>query len=446
MTNLRTKTVLVYDYGQYVELAVTLSKQFGRTLYFAPWVDGGNPTSRFLRVGQGFDGVERVEEIWPHIDDVDLFVFADVYEPGLQEYLVTRGKRVWGCRSGAELELDRVASKTKSQALGIDVPPYREIIGFDALRKHLKTHDDQWVKISLTRGDMETFGSPNYAASEQLLDKLEHDLGPKKKIMQFVVESGVNDAVEIGYDGYTVDGKFPNEALVGLEVKGKAYAGCARRYQKLPEQVRSVNEKLAPALKRYKSRCFMSTEIRCNKDGAFLIDPCMRCGSPPSELYQVMIENLGEIAWEGSDGILVDPDFRAKCGAMAVIKSEWATENWQHVSFPPSIREQVKLHNATVLNGEYYVIPHTDGRSQIGAVIGMGDTMRAAIDDCKKAAEQIKGHDIEIPLDALDQARKKLEEALGQEKEPSKLERKADALRKAGKISAKQYDRMIAGA
>lgn len=438
------RTVLVYDYGQFVELAVTLAKQFARVLYFAPWLAGGNPTSRLLRVGQGMEGIERIDEIWPHLGDIDLVVFPDVYEPGLQEYFLSLGKRVWGCRGGAELELDRVKSKETSKKLGIDIPPYTVLTGFDALRAHLKTHKDRWVKISNTRGDMETFHSPDYAKIEERLDELEHSLGAKKKVMEFLVEDGVRPAVEVGYDGYTIDGKFPHDALVGVEVKDEAYLGRTMRYRALPEQVQSVNDKLAPALKRYGYRGFLSTEIRCKGGKAYLIDPCCRCGSPPSELYQVMIANLGEVLWEGSGGIVVEPEYRAKWGAMIKLNSEWASDNWQHVSFPKSIRDKVKLHNATIIDGQYYVIPHLDRRAAIGAVIGMGDTAQAAIDDCRRTAEKIEGYAIEKPIAALDKAREDLAKIVGSDKPKSPLERKAEALRRAGKISDTQFDRMVA--
>ncbi len=444
MTDLKKKTVLVYDYGQFVELAVTLSKSFGRTLYYAPWTGGGAPTSRILRVGDGFPKVERVKYWEPLIDDIDLFVFPDVYDAPLQQYLVSLGKNVWGCRAGAELELDRVAAKKLLKALGIDVPPYVQIIGFDALRAHLKTHKDQWVKISETRGDMETFHSPDYAAVEQRLDELAHTLGAKKKVMQFVVEQGVPDAVEVGYDGYAIDGQFPQTSLVGVEVKCEAYVGRTMRYAQLPQAVQSVNDKLAPALKRYGYRGFLSTEIRCKGDKAYLIDPCARCGSPPSELYQVMIENLGEILWEGAQGIVVEPEYRARWGAMVMLNSEWAEDNWQQVRFPDAIRERVKLHNATVIDGEYYVIPHSDGRSQIGAVIGMGDSAQAAIADCEKAAEQVKGLDLKMPTQALEQARDQLAKVIGPQKPASRLHREAEMLHREGRISDKQLDRVMA--
>lgn len=445
MTDLRKKTVLVYDYGQFVELALTLSKYFGRVLYFAPWTAGGCPTSRILRVGDGFDGIERVDEIWPHLGDVDLVVFPDVYEAGLQDYLVSLGKKVWGCRDGAELELDRAAAKDIAKARGIDIAPYAVVTGFDALREHLKTHKDQWVKIDAkTRGDMETFHSPDYDAIEERLDQLAHALGAKKKVMKFIVEQGIPDAVEVGYDGYTIDGQFPRGALIGVETKCEAYVGRTLPYARLPEAVKSVNDKLSPALKGYGYRGFLSTEIRCKGGKAYLIDPCCRCGSPPSELYQVMIDNLGEILWEGSQGIVVEPDYRARWGAMVMINSEWAEQNWQNIRFPEKLRRQVKLHNATVIDGEYYVIPHADGRSQIGAVIGMGDTAQAAIKDCKEAAEQIEGLDIRTPVQALEKSLEQLAKVIGADKPQSKFERQAGELLAMGRISGKQYDKMIA--
>src|SRR5262245_27379488 len=128
----KNKTALVYDNGLFVELAITLRKEFGRVLYFAPWVTGF-PKSNSLMVGQGIKGIERVSLIWPHVDDVDLFVFPDVYEGALQQYLVDQGTRVWGCRMGEELELDRAASKEHCAALGIDIGPYKVISGLDAL-------------------------------------------------------------------------------------------------------------------------------------------------------------------------------------------------------------------------------------------------------------------------------------------------------------------------
>jgi hypothetical protein len=293
---------LIYDNGIFAELAVTLAKSFGRVIYYTPWTSG-MPKSNPLMIGYGLEGVERVASPWGVVDEVDLWIFPDVYEGELQEYLVKQGKRVWGCRMGSELEIDRPKSKEQSKKLGIDIGPYKVVRGLDALRKHLKANDDQWVKISGTRGDMETFGAPTYARVETRLDELEHNLGAMKKVMEFTVEQGIPDAVETGYDGYVIDGEYPKGAMTGVEIKDEAYVMKVTSYAKLPKQVQSVNDKLKPALKRYGYRGFISTEVRCTKDGkAYLIDPCCRLGSPPSELYQNLIANIAEVMWYGAEG------------------------------------------------------------------------------------------------------------------------------------------------
>jgi hypothetical protein len=441
--NLKSKTALYWDNGVFTELAVTLAKSFGRVLYYVPWTSG-MPKSNALLIGHGVEGIDRVVEPWPYFDEIDIWIFPDVYEAGLQEWLVKQGKRVWGCRGGAELEIDRPISKETSRKLGIDIGPYKVITGLDALRSHLKKNKDQWVKISGTRGDMETFGAPTYERVEPRLDELEHNMGALKKIMEFTVEEGINDAVETGYDGYCIDGKFPKAAMTGVEVKDEAYLMKTVRWQDLPEQVRSVNEKLSPALKRYGYRGFISTEVRVTGDGkAFLIDPCCRAGSPPNELYQVMMSNLAEAIWYGSEGTVIEPDFKAKWGAEVLLISEWADENWMHVSFPGKIRENVKLRNFCKIEDEYYVIPQWTGSAEIGAIVALGDTADQAIEECKRIAELVEGHLLDKPVDALDIAREQLEKVLGPDKKLTKSQAQAERLHKAGKISDRQFDKVM---
>lgn len=445
MVNLRSKTVLVWDNGIFTEIAVTLAQTFGRVLYYVPWTSG-MPKSNALMIGEGLDGIERVASPWAFFDDIDLWVFPDVYEGELQEFLAAQGKRVWGCRMGAELEIDRPKSKEASRKLGIDIGPYKVIKGLDALRKHLKANDDQWVKISGTRGDMETFGAKSYAHVEPRLDELEHNLGALKKVMTFTVEKGINDAVETGYDGYCIDGKFPKAAMTGVEVKDEAYLMKTVRWSELPEQVRTVNEKLAPALKKYGYRGFISTEVRCTQDGkAYLIDPCCRAGSPPNELYQVMMSNMAEAMWYGAEGIVIEPEFKAKWGAEVLLISEWADENWMHVSFPDKIRENVKLRNFCQIEGEYYVIPQWTGSAEIGAVVALGNTPDEAIAEVKRIAALVEGHLLSKPVDALDIAREHLEQVLGPDKPKSKAQKEAERRYAKGEISDKQFDKVMAG-
>lgn len=442
--NLKSKTALIWDFGIFAGMAVSLAKDFGRVLYYVPWANG-YPKSNARSIGKGIDGVERVDSPWPYFDDIDIWIFPDVFDGELQEHLVSQGKRVWGCRLGAELEIDRPTSKEASKKLGIDIGPYKVITGLDALRKHLKANDDQWVKISGTRGDMETFGAKTYEKVEPRLDELEHNLGALKKVMKFTVEQGIPDAVETGYDGYTIDGKFPKNAMTGVEVKDEAYLMKTVRWSELPEQVRSVNEKLAPALKKYGYRGFLSTEVRCTDDGkAYLIDPCCRAGSPPNELYQLLMSNMAEAIWYGAEGIVIEPEFKAKWGAEVLLISDWADKNWMQVSFPKEVADNVKLRNFCMIEGEYYVIPQWTGSAEIGAVVALGDTPDQAIAECKRICELVEGHLLDKPVDALDIAREQLDKVLGPDKAESKEQKKARELHKAGKISDRALDKVMA--
>jgi hypothetical protein len=403
MTSYRNKSVCVVDTGVFCEFANTLAKSFGKVYYFSPWVNG-YPKSNGLLVGH-MPNVTRVDNMWSLVDEVDLWFFPDVYFGPEQMQLVKLGKRVWGSRMGDELELDREASKEHLKKLGIDVGPYKVVKGLDALRDHLKENDGQYVKISKTRGDMETFRAKNYKLIEPRLDELEHTLGAKKRIMEFIVEEEIPDAVEIAFDGWTIDGQFPKTTLYGIEIKDKGYIGRTRRYADLPEPVREVNAKLARTLRAYEYRNFWAAEMRLTKDGkAYVIDPCCRGGSPPSELYQAMITNLADVVWEGAEGNMVEPEYAGRWGAELLLISTWADKNWQAVEFPRSIRDHVKLRNLCVIDGKHYVAPQWTGCPEIGAVVAWGDTMKEAAAECQRLAEKVEGHYVEVPTSALDEA------------------------------------------
>lgn len=409
MTDLSDKTCCVVDHGLFVEMARVLGKDFGRTLYYTPWQDG-YPSSNPLMVGEGVEEIERIPSFWEHLPEIDIFVFPDVYHGALQTHLESLGKLVWGSRMGEELELDRIRSKEFQASLGIDIGPYEVVKGLDALRKFLKHNEEQYVKVSATRGDFESFRSKSYPLIEPRLDELEHKLGAKKKIMEFVVEEAIEPAVECGYDGYTIDGQFPKNALYGIEVKDEGYIGRTKKYDDLPKEVTGVNEKLAPALKQYGYRGFLSTEIRITPDRkAYSIDPCARAGSPPNELYQLLIGNISEVVWEGANGKLVEPRYIAKWGAELLIHSSWAERNWQGIEFPDEIRENVKLRNLCVVEGKKFVVPDKSGVPEIGAVVATGNTMKEAVEECKRIAELVEGHWVEVKPDSLSKANEQIE-------------------------------------
>jgi hypothetical protein len=405
-----SKSVLVYDYGTFVEFAITLSKHFGKTYYHSPW-ESSFPKSNDVLVGYGLPGIERVNSFFDVVNDVDLFVFPDIYGGSLQVYLDSIGKRVWGSRYGEGLEIYREEAKEYMSSMEIPIGKYNIVVGLDALREYLQDHENQWVKIEFTRGDMETFDSKNYDLIEPKLDELEHTLGAKKEIMKFIVEDAIPDAVEIGYDGYTIDGQFPTQGMWGIEIKDKGYVGVFSKYSDMPKPVTDINAKLAAALKEYRYRNFFSTEMRLTmKDRVpYVIDPCCRAGSPPSELYQKLYTNLPDIIWYGAEGKVIDPIPAGKYGAEIMIHSTWAEKNWQAINFPEELRDNIKFRNLTIINDKYYVIPERVGLPEIAAVVAIGDDLDEVIEEVKGYAEKVEGYYIDIFPDALDTAHDEIE-------------------------------------
>jgi hypothetical protein len=413
--DLSTKTIMVIDNGLFCEIAKTLSKSFKRTLYYCRW-ESAFPKSNQYVIGQGIEGIERVHNIFEHFDEVDCFVFPDIYDGQLQLHLESMGKLVFGGRMGEEMELFRHAMKEHMKKLDLYVTNYEIVTGVDNLIDYLKEHPNVWVKQNVTRGDFETFYSKNYLLIEPVIEQLSHNLGAIRHTKEFIVEDAYDDAVETGMDCYCIDGQFPSRTLAGIEVKDAGYVGRMVNYDKLPECITDFNDKMSGTLKDFGYKGFFSTEIRVSKKmPPYMVDFCARAGSPPNEAYQLLYLNLAEIIWYGAKGIIIDPVTEHKYVVECLMHSSWSDENWQAVTFPKKYRDNIKLRNACVVNGRYYCAPQSSGLVEMGAIVASGDTLKEAIDKVHEIAETVEGHYIEIKLDSLDKAQEEFDklEAMG---------------------------------
>lgn len=409
--NLSDKKVLVYDNGLFVSLALRLAdtEKFNKVDYFREWQDGFTD-GRELIIGNGLEdfGVGRLKYFWPSINDYDLFIFPDCWHGDLQVYLRSIGKNVWGGGARSDLELCRWKTKELIGELGLPVNESEKVHGLENLRVYLKENDDVFVKVSALRGLGETFESQNYEMSKGQLDELRSKNGAMMDEIDFIVEKKIPDASEIGYDGYCIDGEFPNSAFVGAEVKDQAYLGKLVDYDELPESVKETNTKLSESMDGY--RQFWSTEIR-EKDGVgYLIDVTARHASPAGETYCQAFDNLPEILYYGAQGQLIHPETETKFCAQIIICSEWAEKHSFPISFPEEIRPFVKLYNHCRIEGVDVVMPQLAAMKQVGSVVGLGKTVEQAVESAKEMAEQIEGYDLEIEADALDKAVLEMEE------------------------------------
>lgn len=410
-TDLATKSICVCDNGLFVAWAEKLAQKFGKVFYFTPW-QSAFPRSNDLLIGKGLKGVTRINDFWAHVDECDAFFFPDVYFADIQSHLVKLGKAVWGSGYGEDLELDRWSTKKLLRKIGLPVGNAELITGIHDLREFLKENDRQWVKLSLTRGDFETFLSETYDLSEPKLDELESRLGARKTITEFIVEESLDDRIEIGYDGFTIDGQWPSLCMTAFEIKDAGAIGRVRKYEDIAEPIRLVNDKLTPIFKADGYRNFFSSELRIGKDlKPYLIDPCTRAASPPSELYSELYDNWPEIIWAGAHGELLDPEPVAEFGVEIMIHSSWADRNWQAISFPEKLRPLVKLRNHTIIDGKDYVVPQDVGLPEIGAVLGIGDTLDAAIAMARENCCLVQGYFVECKTDSIETALDQIEEA-----------------------------------
>lgn len=405
-------TACVVDHGLFLPLALKLGEQFKRVLYYSPW-EKGFPVLNDVIIGDGYESqmVERVDDIWEHLKEIDLFIFLDIQHSGLQQHLESIGKAVWGSREGDDMELKRTYFKELQSSLGMKVPFYDTIRGISNLRSYLKEHDDRYVKISRFRGCMETWHHITYDLSRQKLDQLAVKFGPLQDSVPFVVEAPIKTDIEVGYDGFTIDGQFPAFGVQGFEVKDRALIGAVQKYSEMPDEVTSVNEAIAPALKNYRVRNFFSTEIRVADGESYLIDPTLRCPSPCIEIQMELWSNLAEFIWAGANGELVDPEPVAMFGVEAVIDHHGDESEWRTLEIPRAAEQWTKIYNCCKHDGLTCIPPLPHSHDSIGFVVGIGDTLEDAISHLKENAEKLKEQPMTIHLEGLYNALSEIHEA-----------------------------------
>lgn len=414
---LKDKTVAFVDYGNYIEVAMRLAREsdgFGKVLYFCDW-RCAYPKYDGHAVGDGVDSIlpnfKHVTSIYDIMPEVDVWVFPDVYMGDVQEWLIEQGHLVFGAVRGENMELYRDKMKMHLKELGLQVADWSPLTGLDDLRSHLKENKDLWVKTNKFRGSMESFYHEDYDLSVARLDRFEHTLGLFKNRQTFTVEAPIKDSVDFAVDLITSDGKFPLKSLMGVEQKDKSYVGVFADLSKAPKGIIEIHQKLAKTLRTYHYRMALSLESRITKDGtAYLLDPCCRFPQPPTSLYIEMYDNFPQLVWDVANGETPNIQSKYKYGAQLILKSEFAKTDFVRVKFPEKIQNFVKIKNLCIEDGMWNFIPQEHDMSEIGAVIGMGNTLKDAKQMCIKNAEMVTGDGVFWDKTTLDAADRDIEQ------------------------------------
>lgn len=402
--NLRNKTVLWIDNGLFHGFARRVAPYFGKNYYWSPWANGF-PSQKQTRLGEGFPELQRMNDPQRHEDEIDLFVFLDLFQTDWQARLRKQGYRVWGAGDGEAIEVDREGFRKWCERKGLPQTPAEYANGTDELRRKLANYDDAFVKLAdgRNRGDMETWNWKGKHLSTPRLDQEVYELGSFKEDTRFIIEKKMKNVIELGEDACVVDDQWPDHVMQGMEVKGMGTVGIIKPYKELPKAQLDFNAKLSPVLKADKARTLFCMEgLYTESRKYFPMDPCMRPGSPSNELMASLFtpESWARTLWDGAAGIMTSPVPCAKYGIVAMAYNENSGKNWQPLSYPKEADKWVFLRNPYALRGKRYAVPQ-GSPTNLAGVVGTGKTLLEAATALGEHAKMIDGNQLEIATDSL---------------------------------------------
>ena len=410
MKDMKDVVCCFVEYGLFNELAVQASEHFKHVFYYNPSWKNAFPSSKDITISEGFDNITVIKDFWNYKKYFDMVWFPDIYDGDTQEELRSQNIPVWGAGNTEWLERDRFRATDWQKSVGLPTPERKEIIGIKGLRKL----DRNWhIKLDEFRDDAETFKKLGDITMDSFFDALALNLGHRNDPYRFMAEKNIPDAMEFGSDIYTVNGKLPVYGLYGMEIKGCAYGGKIAKTDSLALPLKKVNDALCKVFEAEQMKGDFSTEVRITKDRkGFLIDPCLRKGNPPHQSQMMIITNQPEIAWAGANGELVEGKFVARYCAQATMMSEFAQQGEVAFEIPDKLKKWIKIKNVAKFEGVYYYIPNKGSKIEsVGAVVGLGNTLQAAVDECKQHAKDVKAFQLEIDTHALDELIKKTTES-----------------------------------
>jgi len=401
------KSVLVLGTGLEVEHASRLSSTFD--VYYWTHFMTAFPEFKDFSYGLGFEGVKKVMFPFYRINDVDMIATFDIGFGDVIDYFRKQGKVCFGAGRGEKLELDRWYLKSWLKQVGLPVMKTWRVIGIDRLREVLKQNKNVVVKISMFRGDCETFFSPSYEETEPLLDLLQIRWGKFAEQYEFIVEQEIKDAVEVGVDAiFSPANGFCFPLMWGIE-NHSAYIGVWGN--RIPKWFMRTEPHLNKILTTFDYRGFVSTEQRIvssTKD--YLIDMTCRIPHPLGHLFTTAIRNYPEVVYKIARNEKVTLDVREKYWGCLPIRSEELNNVSLEVRFPEKYRPYIKFSTAYKVDGKYYA---SRGGTIVCSIVYGADTVDKVIEGIKKIGDEVKVVRAEKEYHLLDEIKEEIEKLRG---------------------------------
>jgi hypothetical protein len=400
--DLSSKCVVIRDNGLHFPLALQLREAFGRVLYSTD-LDHEYPSVMQSCIGDGFPGVERCDDPFLLHNEIDLWVYPNRGHAGEQLLLESMGKRVFGGRLGTELESHRRRFRKLQSNLGMDVPEYVVVTGIANLREHLRPLEKKWIKIDRFRRDCETWQWRSWDESRYMLDRLAVRFGPLQDDIPFIVEDEIVTEIETGGDLISIDGAFADHAVIGFEAKDKTYLASLRTWEQLDDAIKEVIEPLAPILKGFRYRNFLSTEQRITKRDNILTDITPRLGCPSGNCQLRLYGNVPELLWHGAAGELLPIQPKFKFAIECIMEHNCPEVDWRCIKFPDSVLPYVNFIGPvkSKVPGLTHFTPNDIHDTSIGSVSGEGNTIKECMEDLKAHVEAISDQPITVRLDTI---------------------------------------------
>ncbi len=409
------KSILIIDNGSYCYVAAVMAKYFTTVRYWSPWICG-YPYIGPKKIGDGFEGVERVDYYEDWIDDTDIFIFPDTYYSGVANRLRKDGKKVFGSGDLELIERNREDFIDALNEAGLAVPPGETIEGLEKAIKFLKDKKDIWVKLSEWRGTTETFHWISETYTEQFINSIKvkyGPYGPKDNEGVFIMQLPIKTEIEYGIDNRMVNGVLPEDTFFGFEEKGCNYIIRMDSNKNLPKGLREVNEKFEKITRKYKYTGLYSTEVRVEeKTGInFFIDITPRAGLPPSASMLHMCDNWGEVILAAVNGESIPLHQKHKyCVEVLVTcgyKDNWM--GWGPIKFDDKFKDNIYPCYCSMVDGIYWRVPNYQLYSpsdMLCCVVGEGDTLEKAEEHVSEILKTLEGIQIDYTNDVKEKSPK----------------------------------------
>lgn len=394
------KTFLCIDSGQFIEQCNALAMGGKNKVYYFTDSERAFPVLQDAAPGMDFEYLESVPHLFDflndHRDEIDCIVNWDSCNQDLiadmRDDPRNKGKSIFGSGLGARIEEDREGFKKILKRLGLDVGKkdgtgegdYVIKYGVQEVEEYLKKHPDIYAKIDKFRGNFETTHLISY--KDEMLDgtftHFRKELGPPfERRQKFILEHAINDAIEIGMDGFINAKGLASKHTWGVEYKKGPYL-CTN--QELPKPLQETMDKLVPFLKALDYRGCFSTEERVKKEKHYLIDPTPRGALPLTVGYSKWITNLDEVVYK--IGLNEDVEVKMPYKYMLAVPmySSKGKDEYVRLKVEKKHRENIKFRGCcSDGDGNYYICKGMEGAVVI--VLG-GDNWK---DLLKQAKEEV---------------------------------------------------------